>query len=99
MLKCSSETKLCALSVSIRYCLPLWSKWSLFLASDPEVLARFPELSDFLSSSSLERGPLSLVSTSEELFGRKRSGPGLENQEYGRTDQSLSPRGTLYRKS
>jgi hypothetical protein len=26
----------------------------------------------------LERGPLSLVSTTEELLGRKRSGAGLE---------------------
>jgi hypothetical protein len=32
----------------------------------------------------LDRGPLSLVSTIEELLGRKRSGPGLENRDYGR---------------
>jgi hypothetical protein len=32
---------------------------------------------------SLERGPLSLVSTIEELLGRKSSGSGLENREYG----------------
>jgi hypothetical protein len=31
----------------------------------------------------LERGALSLVSTPEELLGRKRSGPGLENRDYG----------------
>jgi hypothetical protein len=31
----------------------------------------------------LERGPLSLVSTTEELYGRKSSGSGLENGEYG----------------
>jgi hypothetical protein len=30
----------------------------------------------------LERGPLSLVSTIEELLGRKSSSSGLENQEY-----------------
>jgi hypothetical protein len=30
----------------------------------------------------LERRPLSLVSTIEELLGRKRSGSGLENREY-----------------
>jgi hypothetical protein len=36
----------------------------------------------------LERGTLSLVSTTEELLGRKSSGPGLENQEYGRRDPS-----------
>jgi hypothetical protein len=32
----------------------------------------------------LERGPLSLVRTTEELLGRKSSGSGLEIQEYGR---------------
>jgi hypothetical protein len=32
----------------------------------------------------LERGPLSLVSTTEELLGRKNSGSALENREYGR---------------
>jgi hypothetical protein len=31
----------------------------------------------------LERGPLSLVSTTEELLGRKSNGSGLENREYG----------------
>jgi hypothetical protein len=43
----------------------------------------------------LERGPLSLVSTTEELLGRKSSGSGLESQEYGRR-LSRWPRGTLY---
>jgi hypothetical protein len=31
----------------------------------------------------MERGPLSLVSTIEELLGRNISGSGLEIQEYG----------------
>jgi hypothetical protein len=31
----------------------------------------------------LERGPLSLVSTIEELLERKSSGSGLESREYG----------------
>jgi hypothetical protein len=44
----------------------------------------------------LERGPLSLVSTTEELLGRKSSGSGLQNQEYGRRDLSRGPRATLY---
>jgi hypothetical protein len=35
---------------------------------------------------SLERGPLSLVSTTEELLQGKNSGFGLENREYGRAD-------------
>jgi hypothetical protein len=43
----------------------------------------------------LERGPLSLVSTVEELLERK-SGSGLESREYGRRNPSRSPRGTLY---
>jgi hypothetical protein len=37
----------------------------------------------------LERGPLSLVSTTEELLGRKRSGSGLENRKYDRGDPLL----------
>jgi hypothetical protein len=32
----------------------------------------------------LERGPISLVSTIEELLGRKSSSSGLENRDYGR---------------
>jgi hypothetical protein len=45
-----------------------------------------PALPDFLSIVGLERGPLSLVSTIEELLGRESSGSGLENREYGRGD-------------
>jgi hypothetical protein len=37
---------------------------------------------------SLERGPLSLVSTIEELLDRKSSGSGLEIRDYGRRDLS-----------
>jgi hypothetical protein len=40
----------------------------------------------------LERGPLSLVSTIEELLGRKNSGFGLENRDYGRRDPVRWPR-------
>jgi hypothetical protein len=36
----------------------------------------------------LERGPLSLVSTIEELLERKNSGSGLEIREHGRRDPS-----------
>jgi hypothetical protein len=42
----------------------------------------------------LERGPRSLVSTTEELFGRNSSGSGLKNREYGRGDPLRSPRDT-----
>jgi hypothetical protein len=44
----------------------------------------------------LERGPLSLVSTTAELLGRKSSGSGLESKEYGSRDPSRWSRGTLY---
>jgi hypothetical protein len=44
----------------------------------------------------LERGPLSLVSTTEQLFERNSSGSGLEIREYGRRDPSRWQRGTLY---
>jgi hypothetical protein len=44
----------------------------------------------------LEQGPLSLVSTIEELLGRKSSVSGLESREYGRWDPSSWPLGTLY---
>jgi hypothetical protein len=37
-----------------------------------------------------EQGPLSLVSTTEELLGRKSSDSGLEIRDYGRRDPSLS---------
>jgi hypothetical protein len=46
----------------------------------------------------LERGPLSLMSTIEELLGRKSSGSGLESRRNGRTDSSRWPRGTFYAK-
>jgi hypothetical protein len=36
----------------------------------------------------LERDPLSLVSTTEELLGRKNSGSGLESREYESRDPS-----------
>jgi hypothetical protein len=45
---------------------------------------------------SLERGPVSLVSTIEEQLERKSSRSGLENRKYDRKDPSLWPRGTLY---
>jgi hypothetical protein len=44
----------------------------------------------------LERSPLSIVSTTEELLERKSSGSGLENREYGHRDPSGWPRDTSY---
>jgi hypothetical protein len=45
-------------------------QWSEFLTTDPEVRVRFPELPE-KNAVGLERGPLSLVSTTEELLDRK----------------------------
>jgi hypothetical protein len=44
----------------------------------------------------LERGPLSLVSTIEELLRRNSSNSGLETRENGRGDSLCWPRDTLY---
>jgi hypothetical protein len=61
--------------------------WSEFLATDPEIWVRFSELPGFVRSSGSERGPLSLVSTTEEIR-RKSSRSGLEIREYGNRDPS-----------
>jgi hypothetical protein len=44
----------------------------------------------------LERGPLCLASTIEELLERKRSGSGLEKRDYGRRDPLRWPHDTIY---
>jgi hypothetical protein len=44
----------------------------------------------------LEWVSLSLLSTIEELLGRKSSGSGLENRDYVRRDPSRWPRGIIY---
>jgi hypothetical protein len=44
----------------------------------------------------MEQGLLSLVSTTEELLGRKSSGSGLESREYDRGHLLRWPRDTLY---
>jgi hypothetical protein len=44
----------------------------------------------------LEQGPISLVSTIEELLGRNCSVSGLENRDYGSGDPLRCPRDTLY---
>jgi hypothetical protein len=47
---------------------------SEFLATDPEARVRFPALPE-IKVVGLERGPLSLVSTTEELLDRKVAAP------------------------
>jgi hypothetical protein len=44
----------------------------------------------------LERGPLSLVRTIEELLGGKSSGSGIDSREYDRRDPSRRPPAILY---
>jgi hypothetical protein len=61
---------------------------SEFLATDPEVRLRFLALPDFQRSSGSGTESLSLVSTIEELLGRKSSGSGLQNREHGRREPS-----------
>jgi hypothetical protein len=46
----------------------------VFLATDPEVRVRFPALPE-IKVVGLERGPLILVSTTEELLDRKVAAP------------------------
>jgi hypothetical protein len=52
----------------------------------------------FWEAVGLERGPLRLVSATEQLLERKSSGSGLERRECGRRDPSFWTRGTLYQK-
>jgi hypothetical protein len=63
----------------IRNCLellppPLWSSGQ-FLATDPEARVQFPALPGKKKGMGLQRGPLSLVSTTEELLDRKVVAP------------------------
>jgi hypothetical protein len=46
-------------------------------------LGSIPGATRFSEVVGLVRGPLSLVSTTDELLGRKSSGSGLEIREYG----------------
>jgi hypothetical protein len=55
----------------------LWSSGQSSWLQIQRSRVRFPALTDFLRS---KRDPLSLVRTNEELFERKSSGSGLENQ-------------------
>jgi hypothetical protein len=74
-------------------------QWSEFLAADPEVPGSMPGATRFFwGVMGLEQGPLSLVTTIEELLGRKSSGCSLENQEYGCGDPLYWPHDTLYPK-
>jgi hypothetical protein len=83
---------------SLNWCRPpLWSSGqsSCLQIQRPWFDSRLYQI--FWEVVDLERGPFSLVSTIEELPGRKSSGSGLqENRDYGRRDPPLWPRDTLY---
>jgi hypothetical protein len=53
---------------------PRWSSGQSSLATDPEARVRFPALPE-KKIVGLERGPLSLVTTTEELLDRKVAAP------------------------
>jgi hypothetical protein len=59
----------------------LCGQWSEFLVTDPEVRVRFPELPDFQRSL--------------KILGRKSSGSGQENRNYGLRDPPRRPCNTL----
>jgi hypothetical protein len=72
--------------------------WSEFLAADQGSIPGTTRF--FWEAVGLARGPLSLVSTTEELRGRNSSGSGLENWDYGRRRSgALTVRHTSVHKS
>jgi hypothetical protein len=65
--------------------------------TDSEVPGSIPGATRFFwEVAGQKRGPLSLVSTIEELLGRKNCDFDLECREYGRRNPSRCPRGTPY---
>jgi hypothetical protein len=75
---------------------PLWSSGQSSWLQIQRSKFDSPRYQIFWEVVGLKRCPLSLVSATEELLGRKSSGSALENREYGRRDPSLWPRDTLY---
>jgi hypothetical protein len=74
---------------------PLWSSGQSSWLYIQRSRVLFPSLTYFLSSGSGMGGPLSLMSTIDELLERNSSGCGLESREYGRRHSPRWPRGTL----
>jgi hypothetical protein len=66
---------------------PLWSSGQCSWLQIRKFQVRFPGTTR-KKVVGLERGSLSLVSTTEELLGSNSSGSGLESREYGRRDSS-----------
>jgi hypothetical protein len=76
-------------------CPPLWSSGQSFWLQIQRPGFDSWHYQIFWEVVCLERGPLSLMSTTEELLKRKCSGSSLENREYGRREQSRWPCGYL----
>jgi hypothetical protein len=74
---------------------PLWSSGQSFWLKIQRPRFDSRRYQIFWEEVGLKRGPLSLVSTTEELLGRNRSGSCLERREYGRRDMSRWLRDTL----
>jgi hypothetical protein len=75
---------------------PLWSSGQCFLLLVQRSRFDCRRYQIFWEVVGLEWGPLSLVSTTEELLDIKSSFSGLENREYDRRDPTRWPRNTLY---
>jgi hypothetical protein len=75
---------------------PLWSSVQSFWLQIQRSGFDSGRYQIFWEEAGLERGPLSLVNTTEELLGRKSSGSDLEIREYSRSELSRWPRDTLY---
>jgi hypothetical protein len=106
---CGCDSLLAALGISQKMCIyiyiyiytpiswpPLWSSGQSSWLQIQRF--RFDSLSYqiFWAVVGLERGPLSLVGTIEELLERKIRGSDVEIRQYGSRDPSRWPRGTLY---
>jgi hypothetical protein len=80
---------------------PLWSSGQSSWLQIQRSWVRFDSrrYQIFWEVTGLERSSLNLVSTTEELFGIKSSGSGLENRVYGRGDPLRWARDTSIRKS
>jgi hypothetical protein len=75
---------------------PLWSSGQSSWLQIQRSGHHFRRYQIFWEVVGLERGPLSLVSTTEELLERKNCGFGLESREYGCRDPPRWPRDKLY---
>jgi hypothetical protein len=67
---------------------PLWSSGQSFWLQIQRFGFHSRRYQIFSEVVGVERGPLSLMSTTEELLERKSSGSSLERREYGRRDPS-----------